>query len=150
MKNLISIALVIILGLSLNSCSKEKLISKRLVGKWQIDIYQKTVYGDGSPVLSESNSFNTAGDFEFNEDGNGRYNILKDLGEGVYFGDAEFQWTNTATTLSIRTNSGTNTFQFVENTKDKMIVEREVKNFYFPGSDHDVTYEMDERITLIK
>ncbi len=150
MKNIISISLIIIMGLSLNSCSKEKLISRRVKGFWTIDVYQKSVYGDGSPILSESNSFNTAGSFEFDGDGNGRFNILKDLGEGTYFGNSEFQWTNTDETISIRTSSGTKTFQIIEGEKDRMVFEREVKNFYFSGNDHDVVYEMDERITLIK
>jgi len=150
MNKILSISILIIFGIIISSCSKQSLIERRLVGTWQVDVYQKTVYGDGDPVLSESGSFNMVGTFIFESDGKGMYNILKNLGEGTYTGDAEFIWTNTESTLSIRTNTGTNVFTFVKNDKDEMIFEREVKSFYFPENDHEVYYEMIERITLVK
>lgn len=150
MNKIFSISLLIIFGIVISSCSKQSLIERRLEGTWQIDVYQKTVYGDGVPVLSESGSNNMVGTFIFDADGKGLYNILKNLGEGTYFGDAEFLWTNTSTTVSIRTNTGTNVFTIETNTKDEMVFEREVKSFYFPDNDHEVYYEMIERITLVK
>ena len=104
-----------------SSCSKENRIARRLEGMWSIDVYQKTVYGDNSPVFSESSSVNNAGTFEFNDDGTGMYNILKNLGTNTYTGDAEFLWTNTSETVSIKTTSGTNTYELLESKSDKMV-----------------------------
>lgn len=140
----------IILAIVAGSCSKENLIARRLEGVWKIDVYQKSVYGDNLPVISQSSSVSNAGTFEFREDGTGLYNILKNLGSNTYTGDAEFLWTNTKSTLSIKTNSSTNKYDLTETKKSKMVLERTVKNYYFPGNDHNVSYEMEERITLTK
>ena len=150
MKGFRTILIFVILGLITGSCSTENTIARRLEGMWTIDVYQKTVYGNNIPVIAESSSVNNAGTFEFLDDGSGWYNILKNLGTNTYTGDAEFFWTNTGTTVSIRTNMGTNTYELTESKSDRMIWERNVKNYYFPGSENGITYEMDERIVVTK
>ncbi|MEA3445095.1 MAG: hypothetical protein U9R19_10265 [Bacteroidota bacterium] len=142
--------ILILSAIILLSCSKEKQIARRLEGMWQVDIYQKSVYGNGSPVITESGSAGNAGSFEFFSNGEGQYNIIKDLGDNMYYGDDEFLWTNTSETISIRTNSGlTKKFDVVENKTDKMIFERS-QVYYFSDGEQGVSYTMDERITLVK
>ncbi len=150
MKRVQTIAMLLLLSLVISSCSKQKQIARRLEGMWQVDVYQKTVYGDGNPILAESGSAGNAGTFEFFDDGKGKYNILKNLGNNMFYGDEEFVWTNTSDAVSIRTNSGaTKKFDVITNKNDKMVFERS-QPYPYGGGQPGVAYTMDERITLVK
>ncbi|MCF8372450.1 MAG: hypothetical protein K9H64_12550 [Bacteroidales bacterium] len=151
MKRLHSVLFILLSAIILVSCSKEKILSKRLEGMWDIDVYQKIVYGDGTPLPPpESGTAGNAGKFEFFSDGKGQFNVIKDLGQDMYFGEDDFLWTNTSESVSIRTTTGgTKKFEVVTNKKDKMVWER-TQIYSYSGGQHGVSYTMEERITLLK
>ncbi len=151
MKRLQSVLLLIMSAIILVSCSKEKILAKRLEGMWSIDVYQKSVYGNGTPVPPpESATAGNAGNFEFFSNGEGQFNVVKNLGKDTYYGEGDFHWTNTGNTVSIRAVSGgTKKFDVVTNKKDKMVWER-TQIYYYPDGEQGVNYTMEERITLVK
>ena len=151
MKSFRLIGLLLISTFVLTSCSKEKILAKRLEGMWTIDVYQKVVYGDGTPVpFPESNSAGNAGKMEFWDDGTGQYNVVKDLGQDMWYGEGEFDWTNTSETVSIRSTTGsTKKFDVVTNKKNKQVWERS-QIYYFSDGEPGVKYTLEERITLVK
>lgn len=151
MKRLSSVLFIILSAIIVLSCSKEKILTKRLEGKWDIDVYSKTVYGNGTPVPPpESGSVGNAGKFEFFSDGKGQFNINRNLGQDTYTGFDEFVWTNTGETVSIRTPSGmTKKFDVTTNKKSKMVWERSQVYYYAEGQS-GVNYTMEERLTLVK
>ena len=151
MKRTQSVLLLLLSALLLISCSKEKILAKRLEGMWTIDVYQKSVYGNGTPVpFPESNSASNAGKFEFFDDGKGQFNLTKDLGQDTFQDEGTFLWTNTGNSVSIRIDGGfTKKFDVVTNKKDKMVWERS-QVYYYSEGESGVNYTMDERLTLVK
>lgn len=132
------------------SCSDEYYISKDVEGTWDIAIYQKIVYQGNEVDFEHSGSFENKGKMEFNSNGKGYYNILVDLGSGVYSGAADFTWTNTATTISITANNETRVFKIKSQGDGFFEMERTVDDFYFSGSEPGVKYSLSERILLEK
>ncbi len=132
------------------SCSEADEVANNLEGSWNIAVYQKTVYQGTTLNLEESGTFENKGQIEFNSNGKGYYNVLEDLGAGTYYGSGEFTWTNTADEVSIISGFETKNFSIVESGKSTFELEREVSDFYFPGSEPGVSYSMIERLVLEK
>lgn len=141
---------VVFLSLGFISCSDEYKVSKDVEGTWDIAIYQKIVYQGNEVDFEHSGSFENKGKMEFNSNGKGYYNILVDLGPGVYNGAADFTWTNTGTSVSITANNETRVFTILSHGENSFEMERVVSDFYFSGSEPGVKYSLYERILLEK
>lgn len=144
------ISLLLISLLSLISCSEEYQVSKDLVGLWDIAVYQKVVYKENQVDLENSGTWEEKGKIEFNSNGTGYFNILEDLGPGVYTGTEDFTWTNTENTVTIITGTTTKVFTINERKDNYFDMEHEVANFYFSGSEPGVDYSLYERMVLEK
>ncbi len=118
MKKILTLTLSIaMMAILFTSCSKEKKLANRLEGTWNIDKLEGTITpaggGAGTPV-----SFTQVGTFTFKDDGTGSNSI-------VLFGQTEngtFNWTNTATTVTITQSGQTPTVLTVTtNEKTKQV-----------------------------
>jgi hypothetical protein len=132
------------------SCSKEKILEKRLEGRWLVSVYQKNVYTETTPVLSKSLSFSSAGNINFNSNGSGTYHFVYDFQESCFDLDGTFDWDNTADEVIFRESTGTKTYDVTKNTSSEIVLERTVKPFYYSGMDPDSEYYMTERLKLKK
>jgi len=142
--------LVLVAVIAFASCSDEYKVSKNLEGLWDISVYQKVVYKGNEVDFDNSGSWEEKGKIEFTSDGKGYFNILEDLGAGVYNGAADFTWTNTGTTVSITTSNETKVFTIVSSEDNYFELDRTVPNFYFSGSEPGVDYSLYERMVIEK
>jgi ribosomal protein S4E len=104
MKKMTFSILVIASAIFLTSCNKEKQLSRRLEGVWNLD---KIEYTDAEDA-TWSYSLTNAGTIEFNEDKSGKFNYSYTVNGETYKNSESFKWENTEETVIITgsSNSG--------------------------------------------
>lgn len=139
MKKFITLsALLIAVAFTFSGCSKEKALTKRLVGTWNIDKYDGTIT-DAGGGLATPFSFSNVGTYTFKDDNTGSYSfvILGTTDNGT------INWTNTENTVTI-TESGEPTLIYTVTTNEKT---RQVWTTTYIDSDGD---QFSEVVTFSK
>ena len=114
--------MVIIAVLLLTACSKEKQITKHLIGDWtitKITITETDSNGDVTTDLNEKANQGT-----FNKDGTGSASISSSGNTRTVIPD-NFTWSNTKETLTIVDDNPTGDtfiFDIIEESKKKMVI----------------------------
>ncbi|MCH8904050.1 MAG: hypothetical protein IIA45_09075 [Bacteroidetes bacterium] len=106
--------ILILLFVTLGSCSKKQNIAHQLKGSWNVDEYELEEYVDGE--LKNNEVRYNEGTLTFSEDGTGTSS-----GFNFVSGQTSFTWSNTSATLTITAGGSTIEYDIIENSNTSFI-----------------------------
>ena len=105
-------------SLILLSCSKSKKVEKNVIGTWNLSefYYSLNYTSQTETIFSDTTVYNVQGNLAFNSNGTGKFDIPS-------FYDDSFNWTNDKENIYIETNNDIDTFNIIEISKNKLIIQ---------------------------
>ncbi len=104
--------------LILLSCSKSKKVEKNVIGTWNLSefYYSLNYTSQTETIFSDTTLYNVQGNLAFNSNGTGKFDIPS-------FNDNSFNWTNDKENIYIEINNDIDTFNIIEISKNKLIIQ---------------------------
>lgn len=110
----LAVPMLLLATLALTACNKEKRLTNRLEGTWNLDEYTEV-------VSNSSETTNNAGSITFSEDGTGSVTFTS----GSSPTTLEFTWTNTADVVEITVDDDVTPWDVKEQSRKDLTLEAE-------------------------